>query len=291
MYAGKDASRRTTALRRWIRGCPAPIAPEPGSAETAAGDLLVSGAPERHASRVVLRAARSFVFFCVASTVVSVAGPTALVGCRKSSAGGSESSDKAGPPEVTDASENLLFTWIDEKGEFHVEQKVASVPASARDLVRVVDPEKGAPPELVYLVDLRTAGPNGTYPVRTAPRDAFEKVAVERRAKSGKVLAAAPPSSAAPAGSGEAADLVDRPDVIIYGAEWCGPCHQAEAYMKKRGIPYVEKDIEKDSGAQREMRAKLAKAGMRGGSIPVIDVKGKLMLGFDANAVERALKL
>lgn len=240
------------------------------------------------------RAAWSFVLLCVASSLTSVGATTSLVGCSKSSTNGTEAREKdgrPGPPEVTDASQDLLFTWIDDKGEFRVEQKVASIPAEARAIVRVVDPEKGAPPESVYLVDLTKPGPGGAYPVRTAPRDEFEKVAVERRAKNGKVLAAAPPSSAAPAGSGEGAELVDRPDVIIYGAEWCGPCHQAEAYMKKRGIPYVEKDIEKDSGAQREMRAKLSKAGMRGGSIPVIDVKGKLLLGFDANAVERALKL
>ena len=39
------------------------------------------------------------------------------------------------------------------------------------------------------------------------------------------------------------------------------------------------------------MRAKLSKAGMRGGSIPVLDVKGKLLLGFDPGSVDRALKM
>ena len=218
-------------------------------------------------------------------------------GCGKGSGSASAKEQgaeaKPGPPEVKEASQNLLLTWIDDAGEFHVEQKVSSVPEAGRALVRVVDPEKGAPPEVVYLVDLRAPGPAGAFPVRTAPRDEFESVAASRRAKSGKVLAEAKPAASAPApgGSGEAADLVDRPDVIIYGAEWCGPCHQAEAYMKSHHIAYVEKDIEKDSGAQREMRAKLSKAGMRSGSIPVIDVKGKLLLGFDASAVERALKM
>lgn len=224
--------------------------------------------------------------------VLGGAAPVALTGCSKGGAEAKEKDGKPGPPEVKEGSTNLLLTWIDDAGEFHVEQKPSAVPEAARAFVRVVDPEKGAPPDVVYLVDLRTPGSSGAYPVRTAPRDEFEKVAVERRAKSGKVLADTKPTGSAPAaGSAEGAELVDRPDVIIYGAEWCGPCHQAEAYMKKRGISYVEKDIEKDSGAQREMRAKLAKAGMRSGSIPVIDVKGKLLLGFDAGAVERALRL
>ena len=77
--------------------------------------------------------------------------------------------------------------------------------------------------------------------------------------------------------------------VIIYGASWCGPCHQAAAYLKKRGVPFVEKDIEQDSASRREMQAKLAKAGMRGGSIPVLDVRGKILVGFDARAVDQAL--
>ena len=37
------------------------------------------------------------------------------------------------------------------------------------------------------------------------------------------------------------------------------------------------------------MQAKLASAGIRGGSIPVIDVKGKVLVGFDERAMDRAL--
>jgi len=77
--------------------------------------------------------------------------------------------------------------------------------------------------------------------------------------------------------------------VIIYGASWCGPCHQAADYLRKKGVPYVLKDIEEDANAGREMRAKLNNAGMRAGSIPVIDVRGKLLVGFSAQAVDEAL--
>lgn len=185
-------------------------------------------------------------------------------------------------PVVTDASTDLLLTWIDDKGEFHVEQKVADVPVGARDVVRVADPVKD-PPKLddVFVADLRNAGAEGAYPVRTMSRTEFEKIAVERRQKNGTVLAAKAAESAPP----EAA----RPAVIIYGASWCGPCHQAAAYLKQRGVPFIEKDIERDGGAAREMQAKLATAGMRGGSIPVLDVRGKVLVGFDERAVDRAL--
>jgi glutaredoxin len=119
------------------------------------------------------------------------------------------------------------------------------------------------------------------YPVRTMSRTEFEKLAVERRQKNGAVLT--------PKGADSAPPGAARPTVIIYGASWCGPCHQAAAYLKRRGVPFIEKDIEEDHGAAREMQAKLASAGMRGGSIPVMDVRGKLLIGFDERAVDRAL--
>lgn len=186
-------------------------------------------------------------------------------------------------PVVTDASTDLLLTWIDEKGEFHVEQKVADVPVGARDVVRVADPVKDPPLiDDVFVADLRNAV-NGAYPVRTMSRTEFEKVAVERRQKSGtgSVLTAQGAASVAPAAA--------QPQVIIYGASWCGPCHQAAAYFKRKGVAFVEKDIEADRIAAREMHTKLSNAGMGGGSIPVIDVRGKLLVGFDERALERAL--
>lgn len=187
-------------------------------------------------------------------------------------------------PIVTDTSTDLLLTWIDDKGEFHVEQKVGDVPSASRDVVRVADPVKD-PPKLddVFVADLRAPGADGAYPVRTMSRPDFEKIAVERRQQRGKVLAAQGAASVA------LGDLPTGATVIIYGASWCGPCHQAAAYFKRRHVPFIEKDIEQDGGAAREMHAKLASAGMRGGSIPVIDVRGKVIVGFDERAVERAL--
>jgi glutaredoxin len=145
----------------------------------------------------------------------------------------------------------------------------------------------------VFVADLRTAGGDGIYTVRAVPRAEFENVAVARRAKDGgAVLAPKAAATAAPEGAGAGTgggDVAGRPAVIIYGASWCGPCHQAAAYLKKKGVAFVEHDIEQDSSKAREMHAKLAKAGMRGGSIPVLDVRGRILVGFDARAVDQAL--
>jgi glutaredoxin len=185
------------------------------------------------------------------------------------------------PPDVTDSSQGLRFTYLDEKGDFHTVDTVAEVPPGSRDVVRVADPNKEDPPDQIFLADLRNLGPNGKYVVRSTTRDELDKIAEQRRAKHGTVLADQPPGAPSAADTG--------PDVIIYGASWCGPCHQAAAYLKSRGVRFVEKDIEKDRGAAREMQAKLTKAGKAGGSIPVLDVKGRVLVGFDPGSVDRAL--
>jgi glutaredoxin len=204
------------------------------------------------------------------------------------------------PIVVKADSTGLLLTWIDDKGDFHVEQSVADVPLMGRDAVRVIDPtrDEGLSSDRIFVADLRTARPDGTFPVRVTTRAEFDQLALARRQQKGPTMASvAPPSSAPPASPTPQAGIdpsrpdpnTNRPAVIIYGASWCGPCHEAEAYMKSKGISYVEKDIEKEPGAGREMQAKLEKAGKHGGSIPVLDVRGRILIGFNARAVDEAL--
>jgi glutaredoxin len=207
---------------------------------------------------------------------------------------------------VKDASEGFLFTWIDEKGDFHVEQKAADVPLIGRDAVRVVDPsrEDGTHAERIFVADLRTARADGTYPVKPMARAEFDELAVARRKGKTATLDGVDGGGTAPATPdvpglagmdlpslipGAGGNQATRPAVIIYGAQWCGPCHQAAAYLKGKGIPFTEKDIEADHGAALEMQAKLTKAGLHAGSIPVLDVRGKMMIGFSAQAVDNAL--
>lgn len=221
--------------------------------------------------------------------------------CKKSSAAGATSDPDAVGVVVKADSEGLLLTWIDDKGDFHVETRVADVPLMGRDAVRVVDPNKdeGTHADRVFVADLRQARPDGLFPVRTMTRAEFEAIAVARREKTGPTLASAAPSQTQPTppqpqqgandppqGSSRPAS---KPVVIIYGAEWCGACHDAARYLRGKGIAYVEKDVEKDPSAAREMQQKLAQNGLRSGSIPVIDVRGKVMVGFNPHEVDSAL--
>ncbi len=227
-----------------------------------------------------------------AALAVSVALlPVAGGGCKRTHTADAAEQSEA-PLVVRSDTEGLLLTWIDDKGDFHVEARVADVPLMGRDAVRVVDPNRdvGAHADRIFVVDLRQARPDGTYPVRVMARADFDALAVARREKSGPTLAsAAPPAPGEPPADSAAARPAPRRLVVIYGAEWCEACHQAASYLRKKGIPYVEKDIEKDSSAAREMQDKLTKNGLRSGSIPVLDVRGKVMVGFNSAQIDAAL--
>lgn len=215
--------------------------------------------------------------------------------CHRASASGMRDAGVSLPVVHADGGD-LLLTWIDDKGDFHVETRVADVPLMGRDIVRV-EAETGdtvGSPDQVFIVDLRETGPNGDYPVRPMARAQFEAIAVARREKSGPTLAgAAPPVSQPSAPPAATQDVPDKAPssavVIIYGAEWCSACHEAARYLRHKGIAYIEKDVEKDAEAAREMQSKLARTGLRAGSIPVIDVRGKVMVGFNPAEIDAAL--
>lgn len=74
-------------------------------------------------------------------------------------------------------------------------------------------------------------------------------------------------------------------DVTIYSADWCAFCHAAKDYLDKLGVKYVVKDVEKDPAAGQEA---VEKSGQRG--IPVIDIGGNIIVGFDRPTIDRVLK-
>jgi len=231
---------------------------------------------------------------CLMALAMAVAMPA----CKRGSGGTATADPDAVGVVLKDDSEGLLLTWIDDKGDFHVETRVADVPLMGRDSVRVVDPNKdeGTHADHVFVADLRQLRADGTYPVRAMTRADFEGLALARREKTGPTLASAGPTQPTPSSTAGTADTdpgttrpAAHPAVIIYGAEWCGACHEAARYLRSKGIAFVEKDVEKDSGAAREMQQKLARSGQRSGSIPVIDVRGKVLVGFNPQEVDGAL--
>jgi glutaredoxin len=245
--------------------------------------------------------AHQLVFLALLSAFVLVAG------CKKPSSdkpddnGTTPKAAELPPLEVKADTPNLLLTWIDDKGDFHVVQKPADVPTEGRKTVRVVvtSREEGTG-KLVYVANLDETTATGAYRLKTMPRADWEELgASKRKARLEALAPSALPSAPAPAGSDKPGDKRAGPGdkapasgvvAIVYGADWCKPCHDAERYLKQRGATVIKKDIEKNEVAADEMQKKLEKVGRGGASIPVIDVMGRIMVGFSPAALEQAIE-
>ena len=194
--------------------------------------------------------------------------------------------------DVRDDAKDLLLTWVDDKGDFHVVRRPSEVPKGSRGLVRVVATKRHETTgSVVYVADLRNKKPDGTYPVRRMSRAEWDEVGAAKRktrleALKPEALVDKPPT---PNGSGKA--TATRIQAVVYGAQWCKPCHDAARYLRSLGVDVVVKDIESSGSVRAELERKLAIAKMpQSSSIPIIDVMGKLFIGFDPRSLERAVQ-
>jgi len=96
--------------------------------------------------------------------------------------------------------------------------------------------------------------------------------------------------SARPA-NGQASSPAPSGQVVLYGTNWCGVCTHARAWLVSKGIPFEDRDIEKDRSAARALHEKQRKQNQRHRGVPVIEVNGKLLpAGFSGAAIEYALR-
>lgn len=73
--------------------------------------------------------------------------------------------------------------------------------------------------------------------------------------------------------------------VTIYSADWCAFCHAAMDYLDKLGVKYTEKNVEEKQEYAREAVEKSNQTG-----IPVLDIDGTIVVGFDRPKIDAALK-
>lgn len=75
-------------------------------------------------------------------------------------------------------------------------------------------------------------------------------------------------------------------NVTIYSTTWCGFCHMAKQYFDSKDVKYTDKDIEMDKAAYDELMGKIQGNYM---GVPVIDIDGTIILGFDRPKIDAAL--
>ena len=74
--------------------------------------------------------------------------------------------------------------------------------------------------------------------------------------------------------------------VTIYSTPTCTYCSMAKDFLKQNNIKYDEINVAEDKKKAIEM---IEKSGQQG--VPVIDIDGSIIVGFDKAAMKKALHL
>ena len=72
--------------------------------------------------------------------------------------------------------------------------------------------------------------------------------------------------------------------VIVYSTDTCPYCTMAKSYLSEKGVKYRDVDVGSDRGGAMEM---IKKSGQMG--VPVLEIKGRVIVGFDRAAIDEAL--
>ncbi len=73
--------------------------------------------------------------------------------------------------------------------------------------------------------------------------------------------------------------------VTVYSTPTCPWCKKVKEYLKDKKIKFKEVDVSTDEKARNDM---IEKSGQMG--IPVIDIDGTIIVGFDQGKIDKALK-
>lgn len=73
-------------------------------------------------------------------------------------------------------------------------------------------------------------------------------------------------------------------NVTVYSTPTCPYCKQAKEFLVEKGVEYSDIDVSIDAAKAQEM---IEKSGQMG--VPVIDIDGEIIVGFDRGRVAEKL--
>ena len=75
-----------------------------------------------------------------------------------------------------------------------------------------------------------------------------------------------------------------QPNVIVFSTPTCGYCNMAKRYFRQHNIHFRDVDVSRDAAAARDL---VRRSGQMG--VPVIEIGGKLVIGFDKPKINQLL--
>ena len=73
--------------------------------------------------------------------------------------------------------------------------------------------------------------------------------------------------------------------VTVYSSPTCVYCHMATEYLKSKKVEFSEIDISKDMNAAQWVYDRVGQL-----ATPAIDINGTIILGFDREGIDMALR-
>jgi len=73
--------------------------------------------------------------------------------------------------------------------------------------------------------------------------------------------------------------------VVLYSTSWCPWCKKVREFFNENKISFTDKDVEKFKKYADEMVKKSKQKG-----IPVIDIGGKIIVGYKPEEMKKALR-
>jgi glutaredoxin 3 len=74
--------------------------------------------------------------------------------------------------------------------------------------------------------------------------------------------------------------------VIVFSSPTCVWCGRAKTYLRSRGVSFREVDVSRDPVAARDLVRRTGQMG-----VPVIEIDGQSIIGFDQARIDNALGL
>jgi glutaredoxin 3 len=73
--------------------------------------------------------------------------------------------------------------------------------------------------------------------------------------------------------------------IKLYSTSTCGYCRMVKNFLRERNVNFTEYNIENDESKMQEM---VHRSGQTG--VPVLDINGKIIVGFNREKIEQLLK-
>lgn len=80
--------------------------------------------------------------------------------------------------------------------------------------------------------------------------------------------------------------MTDIKTVTVYSTPTCPYCRQVKEFLTQHNISFTDKNVATDISARDEMKAKSSSLG-----VPVVDVDGTVVVGFNRTKLQELLGL